>query len=126
MGGRGTSLSSHIKLDFPALNTEVNPGVFVPETFHQAIRSDSWLLGRQFSSSVRIKGRVLCSLAPRQPRVPPPPRASPFSSAPDGGHEVQSGLSQQGHIPVVGQNILAGPQGAVPDFTINILTFTLR
>lgn len=65
--GGGAPVSSHTQFEFPALITEVDLGVFVPETFHQAILRDAWLLGRRFSSSVRIKGRVLGGLAPACP-----------------------------------------------------------
>lgn len=34
-------MSSHTKVEFPALIAEVNLGVFVPKTFHQAILGDS-------------------------------------------------------------------------------------
>lgn len=54
--GGGASVSSHTKSESPALIVDVNLGVFVPKTFHRAILRDCWLLRRQLSSGVRIKG----------------------------------------------------------------------
>lgn len=84
-------MSSYTKLEFPALITEVNLGVFVPKTFHQVILRDS--LAPQKAIQLKCKNKGVSVI---QPHSPPPPRISPFSSAPDGGGEAWSGRSHRG------------------------------